>query len=456
MKDYTYHPLLLVAGVVTLCFSAYFLPDTAIGNHKMRKADILSDLRYPPREETTDSLPFPQPLSKPVFRDSCPEGMTCIADYSDSLYRGMLPFYRAVEELESGARDNVRIAVFGDSFIEGDIITADLREMLQNVYGGRGVGFVPITSVVSSFRQTLHHRFEGWDSHASTDTVYFNPKLQSVSGHYFIPYEDAYVEVRGQKKFGSRLDTFDIANIYFIAKDSLEIFVSKNKGKENRHRPSTSSLLQRISVCGPMASISFKVREADSSVFYGITLDGKKGICVDNFSLRGSSGLSLSGIPGGNIRQFNKFRPYDLIILQFGLNVATRNSKNYEGYKKGMLRTIKHLKENFPQSGLLLVSVGDRDYKDGNGEVHTMPGIKNLVRYQELIASEARIAFWNLFEAMGGDGSMARLVNNKPPMANYDYTHINFRGGKFIATKLFEVLRHGKSEYKRRQMYEKD
>ncbi len=30
----------------------------------------------------------------------------------------------------------VRIAYFGDSFIEADIFTADLREMLQQEFGG--------------------------------------------------------------------------------------------------------------------------------------------------------------------------------------------------------------------------------------------------------------------------------------------------------------------------------
>ena len=33
-----------------------------------------------------------------------------------------------------------RIAVVGDSYIEGDIFTQDLREKLQSTYGGEGVG----------------------------------------------------------------------------------------------------------------------------------------------------------------------------------------------------------------------------------------------------------------------------------------------------------------------------
>ena len=48
-----------------------------------------------------------------------------------------------LDELAKAPRP-VRIAYFGDSFIEADILTADLREMLQQKYGGCGVGFVDV------------------------------------------------------------------------------------------------------------------------------------------------------------------------------------------------------------------------------------------------------------------------------------------------------------------------
>lgn len=154
------------------------------------------------------------------------------------------------------------------------------------------------------------------------------------------------------------------------------------------------------------------------------------------------------------LRQFNEQRPYDLIILEYGLNVATERGRNYDNYQKGLLTSIEHLKNCFPQASILLLSVGDRDYKTEDGELRTMPGVKNLIRYQQNIAAESGIAFWNMFEAMGGEGSMANLVHAKPSMANYDYTHINFRGGKHLAGLLYETLIYGKEQYDRRRAYE--
>ena len=97
-----------------------------------------------------------------------------------------------------------------------------------------------------------------------------------------------------------------------------------------------------------------------------------------------------------------------------------------------------------------------REYKTEEGSLRTMPGIKNLIRYQQNLAADSGVAFWNMFEAMGGEGSMADMVHAKPSLANYDYTHINFRGGKHLAEVLYEALVYGKEQYDRRRAYEKE
>ena len=41
-------------------------------------------------------------------------------------------------------------------------------------------------------------------------------------------------------------------------------------------------------------------------------------------------------------------------------------------------------------------------------------------------------------------------------MANYDYTHINFRGGKHLAELLFESLVYGMEQHEKRKAYENE
>lgn len=174
MKNYLKYSLWLTLIVLFALIGMHWLPAITIDGHTMRRVDLLSDVRMPEPDKdevVADSLP-PVPVVKPAFVDTCRSGMTCIEDYSDSTMRGMTPFYRALDEIQSKGRV-VRIAVFGDSFIEADIFTADLREMLQKRFGGCGVGFVTITSMTSGYRPTVRHSFGGWSSHAVTDSVYF-------------------------------------------------------------------------------------------------------------------------------------------------------------------------------------------------------------------------------------------------------------------------------------------
>lgn len=445
---------LLMFIVVGALLAMYLLPGVTVGGHVLRRVDILGDVRRATQPVTEpDSLLPPPPKVKPAFVDTCRAGMTCIEDYSDSTLRGMTSFYRALDELAVQPRP-VRIAYFGDSFIEADILTADLREMLQKRYGGCGVGFVTITSMTSGFRPTVRHSFGGWQSHSVMDSVFFDRSKQGVSGHYFIPNSGAYVELRGQKTYASLLDTCQRASIFFYNRGEVSLSVRVNRGEAVTETFQPIDDLQKMTVEGNIGSVRWAVEKADSTLFYGLAMDGTSGITVDNFSLRGSSGLSLRSVPVWMMREFNEQRPYDLIILQFGLNVATERGRNYDRYIAGMQTTLQHLKSAFPQAGILVVSVGDRDYKTEDGDLRTMPGIKNLVRYQQNLAADESVAFWNMFEAMGGESSMAEMVHAKPSLANYDYTHINFRGGKHLAGLLYDALIYGKEQYDRRRAYE--
>ena len=86
-------------------------------------------------------------VRKPIAIPQKPLEVVKIEDYgvAAEVNRGMLPFYHALTNSHNLNRP-IRIAFLGDSFIEGDILTADFRAMLQKQSGGCGVGFVPISS----------------------------------------------------------------------------------------------------------------------------------------------------------------------------------------------------------------------------------------------------------------------------------------------------------------------
>lgn len=454
MKNYLKYSLWFTLLVWAILLILSYTPPLTICGHTFKKPDILGDVRVhlPDNSPPDSAIVLNTPAVKPAFADTCRTGMTCIEDYSDSTLRGMSPFYEILDSITRLNRP-VRIGVFGDSFIEADILTADLREMLQQKFGGCGVGYVDITSPIKDFRPTVKHFFKGWRSYQPKDTLRFEQWRQGIASRYFIPYPNAYMELRGSSSYASRLDTCEQATIYFRNNHELQLAVRINNGNEEVYTLNPSAKVQKLTLQGKIGSVKWRIINGEQSVFYGVALEGEKGIAVDNISLRGSSGLSLPGIPEETLKDFNALRPYDLIILQYGLNIVTPRGVNYDFYQNGMRETIAHLKKCYPHAGILLVSMADRNYKTDSGEIRTMKGVKNLVRYQKNIAIENNIAFWNMFEAMGGEGSMADLVHARPSKANYDYAHINFRGGKVLAGLLYESIIYGKEQHDKRKAY---
>jgi hypothetical protein len=80
-----------------------------------------------------------------------------------------------------------------------------------------------------------------------------------------------------------------------------------------------------------------------------------------------------------------------------------------------------------------------------------MPVIPLLIQAQEKIASDNKLLFWNLFEAMGGENSMAGFANSKPALANKDYTHLNFAGGRKVGLALARSFIHEVETYQKRR-----
>lgn len=366
-------------------------------------------------------------------------------------YQYLISFYERLYQLETSPETNhVRIAYFGDSMTDGDMIVQDLRANYQTKFGGQGVGFVSITSESAASRGSITHQYSGnWKTQS-----YLNVKRPrspfGVNGHVFFANDTANVEwIRfkaNNVKFATMLDNPTL----FYGRSSnfdgkMDVIIGKDTIKKTL---SPSNLVNTLKISSNSIK-SFKADfiEADSIPIFGFNFDNGKGIHVDNFSQRGNSGLPISTFNPSVMQAFNAKLGYDLIVLHYGTNVLNYGTKDYTWYDRSMTKTVNHLKECFPGVAILIVSTADKSTKY-DLEMKTDSAVVPLTVAQKRYALKTQSGFVNLYTLMGGDGSMVKWVEEEPAKANKDYTHFNHRGAKKIATLLYEQLNQGYEKYK--------
>lgn len=349
---------------------------------------------------------------------------------------GLTNFLTALQQLQLQKRKKVRIGYFGDSMIEGDLITQTIRSILQNKYGGNGVGFIPATSVVAHFRQTVKATAnENWD-----DIHFFNNKKKQIlglSGHTFFAKEGAAVNIKpGGGKHLSSLYELSILHGATTEKANLEFTFNNTRYQLTGNNQFNIYTFNKDT---PLAKAQFVFQQSEIPI-YGFSAESKTGVILDNLSFRGSSGVELIRLTNTMLKQMDSIRPYDLIVLHYGPNLLYADSIVYFGYyQKQLSKTVQHLKRAFPRASILIISTADKAFKI-EGEYRTGDGVEALLAAQEQVANKFNCAFFNLYEAMGGYNSMKAWVEKHPILAGIDYTHFNQSGsakiGRLIANAI--------------------
>jgi lysophospholipase L1-like esterase len=439
--------LILIGALLVL----YIIPEFSIGTWTFRKIDVLSDVKTTEEDRfiqaVQDSIEVKQDSIVKLVEEHCRPGLTCIEDYSgDST--ALKAFFTALAETAK-TKKRIRIAFYGDSFIEGDIFCGSFRDTLQSIFGGQGVGYVPITSTVTGFRNTVKHSFANWETNSIVSKKDSSLRL-GPAGYCFTPLAGNWVHYKTSKQ--RFLREFNTVRLYYTnTSDAAVQYTIDNDTTLNIDEFKTSKTLQEWNLVGnKIKSIRFEFYPHDSLNLYGACFESKEGLYVDNFSLRGNSGISLNSIDDKILKKFSEYRNYKLIILQFGLNLVVEDSLNYKAYTKKMVEVVKKMKKAFPGSSFLLLSVSDRS-SNKTGKLKTINAIPAMRNAQREIAQKTKIAFWDMFEAMGGENSMVEFVHSRPPLAAKDYTHLTFKGGKRLASALAKSLLFEQEKYEKRR-----
>ncbi len=455
--NFNYQPFLLILGLsFILTLSSFFNSSFNLAGYQSKKINFLDDI-FSFQEIKKVPLPSLIVSGEIVAKDSAElfarkiDTENIVDTKIDSGSTALSHFFEALSKTKN-KEHKTRIAYFGDSMIEGDLITQDFRSLLQNTFGGSGVGFVPITSIVAGFRTSIQHSFGNFTTYnLMQDAVKSHPL--GISGYSFVPEitntesatsTNSWVKYTAtNKKHLNEFENFSI--IYGISNDDNYLLVNQSKKQIDGKKDVN---LTSFNFEKPVKSIDAKFFCNNALTIFGCSVESTEGIIVDNFSFRGNAGMGISKT-NDNILQLTQSQlQYDLIILEYGLNAVSPKVTDFSWYEKGMDNTIKKIKRCFPNTSILLISVGDKAYKK-ESNYETDPSVPILVASQKHLAEKNKIAFWSLYDAIGGEGTMVKWVECDTPLANKDYTHFNFRGAHKVGTLLYNKLMSEFKDYKK-------
>ena len=348
------------------------------------------------------------------------------------------PVFRQME----GATDHlVRVVHYGDSQIELDRISQDLREALQERFGGSGTGLFPALGNVpsASISKAASGSFTQYTMYGDSTTQRAGHNRYGILAQVVQLTGSGTLTLRGSKNKNARegVKTFESVSVLYGKGENLVVKAASGTDKPEpevqKGENGVTLVTWRFSQPVEKATLTFQ----GNAELYGIGADGNAGVAVDNVPLRGCSGTIFTRISKPLMADSFALTDTRLIILQFGGNMMPmiRGAKQIEPYQEQIAKQIAYFHEVAPQAKILFIGPSDMG-KSVNGRVVTWPHLPELVDSLKATALRNDAAYWDLYRMMGGENSMAQWVRHNPPYAGPDYIHFTPAGAQKVGDAL--------------------
>ncbi|MEM9074929.1 MAG: GDSL-type esterase/lipase family protein [Myxococcota bacterium] len=370
----------------------------------------------------------------------------------DASGEGMRPFYESLLQTAEGGTELTRIAHYGDSSIATDHITYTLRRRLQQRFGDGGHGFVLVARGYLPYRHRdiQHSASDSWMLREITRN-----HLTS-NGHYGF----GGIQFRGRPGAWARFGTDDRGPVGG-AVSRFEIYYQRHpRGGHIHYRvdqderttietrdPTPSDEIHRIDVPDGPHRLEVRFGGHGQPRIYGVVLEREgPGVVYDSLGLVGARASRLLNYDADHIRTQLESRGSNLVILGFGGNDANDNIQR-DRYEAEYREVIQRMRAGREELGCLVFAPLDQGEQDQRGRVQTMSTIPTIVEAQRAAAAAEGCAFFDTWQAMGGDGAVRRWLQSRPRLASSDMRHMTPSGYEVVANLFYKALLEGFARY---------
>lgn len=375
-----------------------------------------------------------------------------LLSYDDSGKQNLIAFFKKLKNISDG---KMRILHYGDSQIEGDRMTAFIRQRLQSQFGGSGPGFIPAINVYNTITFVQEYspnfqRFTNFGGKSLNTNRYgilnsvgrFTAEIPDSISRDSLEMQTGWISIEPGRMAYSRAKYYNSIDLHYAdAKDKCILRIYKNEElvKTDSLKNDGKYHVYSYNTANDPQNIRFEFESKVSPNILGFSLDGTHGVQVDNIAMRGSSGTFFGKIDQNLAKRIYENQKVELFIMQFGGNSMpyvkdSIGSDRAVSYFKGQLQTIKRLK---PDAAIIVIGPSDMSTLI-EGEYMTYPMLPYYVESMKKATKEIGGAYFDTYAAMGGEDSMVAWVESG--LAGTDYIHFTNKGSSIAAQKFYDAL----------------
>lgn len=356
--------------------------------------------------------------------------------------------------LRRGQAQRVRVSVWGDSHIAGEVLTGHLRQRLQETFGDGGPGFVLLGK---PWRSYVHAAVKlgasrGWRSEriwARYSRRHRKPRddLFGVAGISVHARRAAstWLTVRGKRVVAAM-------DLYYLRQPGGGKVEVQADGKRVKWLFTVASDKEpaqaRVELPERTRRVALSTKLGEVRVFGADLASGQAGVVLDTFGINGARASTvLKWNESLMVHQIQQLSP-DLVVVAYGSNEVDSDGLSRAQLAANVDGLLARLQKAAPHAACLVLGPPDQARFDKERRSWLIPErLEMIVTEQRRVARLRGCAFWDQRAAMGGASSVYLWVGSDPPLARSDHVHMTPAGYRQVGEVLYQALLTNWTQY---------
>ncbi len=364
-----------------------------------------------------------------------------IEDPSGHALDAFLARLARTDRREAGAV--TRILHYGDSTIASDYVSGTVRRRLQARFGDAGHGFILIANPWEWYfhNDVFHASNADWKASRLAGPI-APDGMYGLGGVSFMSYGGGLASfgtaTRGD--FGRNVSRYDLYYLEQPGGGDVELTVRGAAPERFSTRGSAKvSRVHMVQTADGESRLTVRAAGGGPVRLFGVALErDEPGIVYDALGSHAAMAVYWQRQDRAHWKEQLALRDAALVVFQYGTNESDLRKLDRDDYARALGDLIEELKAASGASILVVAPLDRAESKEGR--LVTKRVILDLVAIQRRVALAHGAAFWNTFEAMGGEGAMARWVRARPQLAGPDLTHPTPRGAEVLGEMLSDAM----------------